>query len=150
MELHYSTNKGMLKIMQGKSQHSIPSPLTCTRNVLWLFPSLKKETADGWNLVLVMTEVERALSSCSLLNIFIFFYLITALTLGGVEKTWTMRQRQTQWCHHRGNDLVGQMGLSMVSVGNMVRALQGHGWGMVAAPAPDLGQLSLLCRTFPA
>lgn len=76
------------------------------------------------------------------------FYLITALTLGAAVKTWTMRQRQTRWCHHRGNDLVGQMGLSMVSVGNMVRALQGHGWGLVAAP--DLGQLPLLCRIFPA
>lgn len=61
-----------------------------------------------------------------------------------------MRQRQTQWCHHRGNDLVGQMGLSMVSVGNVVRALQGHGWSLVAAPPPDMGQLSLLCRIFPA
>lgn len=53
------------------------------------------------------------------------FYLIPALTLGGVGKTWTMRQRQTRWCRRRGNDLVGRMGLSMVSVGNMVRAPQG-------------------------
>lgn len=76
------------------------------------------------------------------------FCLITALTPGVVGRTWTMRQRQTRWCHRKGNDLVGKMGLSMVSIGNMARALQG--WGTVGAPAVDVGQLCLLCRTFPA
>lgn len=59
----------------------------------------------------------------------LFLFFIAALTPGGVGKTWTTRQRQTQWCHHKGNDLVGKMGLSMVSAGNAARALLGHGVG---------------------
>lgn len=56
---------------------------------------------------------------------YLSLYFIAALILGGVGKTWTMRQRQTQWCHRKGSDLVGKMDLSMVSANNMARALLG-------------------------
>lgn len=105
--------------------------MCCGCSLLPLLLSLKKETADGWGLVLASTEVESLLKSFPLGHIY-SFYLITALTLGGAGKTWTMRQRQTQWCRRKGNDLVGKMGLSMVSVGNVARALQsvaGAQWG---------------------
>lgn len=81
--------------------------------------------------MLASAEVENMLKSFPVGHI-CSFCLITALTPGVVGKTWTMRQRQTRWCRRKGNDLVGKMGLSMVSIGNMARALQrmaGAQWG---------------------
>lgn len=106
----------------------------------------KGKITDGWGLVLAGGE--------SLLRLFpvghLFLYFLAALTLGGVGKTWTMKQRQTQWCHRKGNDLVGKMGLSMVSAGSVARALLGLAGARSGAPAADMGQLRLLCSSFPA
>lgn len=60
---------------------------------------------------------------------YLSLYFIAALILGAVGKTWTMRQRQTRWCRHKGNDLVGKMDPSMVSANNMAGALLGIAGG---------------------